>query len=598
MNPSDLVNLSVRELCELFRSGNLPEHFKDLSLTEIVHEVTKDTSNKGGYEGDEQHQQLQVGVDILEEGGTQQGLDEEQEGFGIQEQQGEAGPHGQQEMSGSSNENTFQWREKLPNSNNTNPPILLWRGDENCNSTIALAFGIYEDEFKEISDRVFEVEVKNSNEEPIQVRFDVDLDFPKDEKLSRKHAGLAGSGSDHLCTYCSQSRKNVKDPPFSGSNPVTLTNTLLREASHYCQLNPSRKSQEQISKVALGVKDAPLSSTEPKDERPDALHLDINVTNHLVKIASRLFHHKVSGQPLKYEKAGIDKNEMESNEALYFKFLRQKIATLPELTQCPDNFFREYLDEANKDFVREPLPDIHDTMVWNDLMCLWRKMRGIHKSNRDPTDDEINQFKSWVIEFQEKIFSLKWVPVANQIHRLSHIAFFMQTKPIRSIGAYSLEGLEHGNFSTKDGERRRIWKGDSKEGNRQLFRLLRLQGSPTLRRAALMLEAKKRKKMKCSKCHLVGHTKASSKCRFFGIGTVEPETAEIVAGGDEIPSDEDDGQDYVTSSDEEIIETTVVLDDDEVDYVSSSDEEIIETTLVLDDGEVVVVDDDNQCTTS
>ena len=63
------------------------------------------------------------------------------------------------------------------------------------------------------------------------------------------------------------------------------------------------------------------------------LYLDINVTHHLVKIASRLYHHKVSGQPLKYEKSGMDKKDMESNEALYFKFLRQKIATLPEITQ-------------------------------------------------------------------------------------------------------------------------------------------------------------------------------------------------------------------------------------------------------------------------
>ena len=114
------------------------------------------------------------------------------------------------------------------------------------------------------------------------------------------------------------------------------------------------------------------------------------------------------------------------------------------------------MDEANKDFVKEPLPSIPDTTVWNDVMELWRKMRAIHKSSKDPTDDEIEQFRTWVIEFQEKIFSLKWVPVANQIHRLSHLAFFMQSKPIRSIGAYSLEGLDHGNFSTKDSERRRV----------------------------------------------------------------------------------------------------------------------------------------------
>merc|ERR1712096_155512 len=129
-----------------------------------------------------------------------------------------------------------------------------------------------------------------------------------------------------------------------------------------------------------------------------------------------------------------------------------------------------------------------------------RNMRSVHKRKEDPSDDGVKLFKSWVVEFQEKFFSLKWVPAANQIHRLSHIAFFMQSSSIRSIGAYSLEGLEHGNFSTKDGEIRRIWKGNTKEGNKQLFRHLRFQSSPTLRNAVKQLEVDKRKQMTCSKC--------------------------------------------------------------------------------------------------
>lgn len=164
------------------------------------------------------------------------------------------------------------------------------------------------------------------------------------------------------------------------------------------------------------------------------------MTRQLTTVASRLFHHKESGQPLKYEKTEGEKKEMESNEAKYHKILRKRITTLPEITQNPGNFAREYCDQSNAVFIREPLPDIPDTENWEECMTRWRKMREIHKSNMDPSDEQIVQYTSWVREFQEKLFSLKWVPVANQVHRLTHLAYFMKVKPIRSIGAYSLEG--------------------------------------------------------------------------------------------------------------------------------------------------------------
>ena len=44
-----------------------------------------------------------------------------------------------------------------------------------------------------------------------------------------------------------------------------------------------KKSQDQIVKFSYGVKEMPITSTEPSQEVPDALHLDINVTQHLVE---------------------------------------------------------------------------------------------------------------------------------------------------------------------------------------------------------------------------------------------------------------------------------------------------------------------------
>ena len=113
---------------------------------------------------------------------------------------------------------------------------------------------------------------------------------------------------------------------------------------------------------------------------------------------------------------------------------------MPEITQNPGNFAREYCDEKNAAFIREPLPHIPDTETWAECMSLWRRMREIHKSNSDHTDEQVEVYIELVKEFPENLFSLKRVPVANQVHRLSHLAYFMKNKPIRSIGAYSLEG--------------------------------------------------------------------------------------------------------------------------------------------------------------
>ena len=177
------------------------------------------------------------------------------------------------------------------------------------------------------------------------------------------------------------------------------------------------------------------------------------------------------------------------------------------------------------------------------------------------------------VQVQEKIFSLKWVPAANQVHRLSHLAFFMQSREVKSIGAFSLVGLEHGNFNTKVFETTRVWKGDSKAGNRQLFRLLRWKGSPTLKRAMQSLKACKRKPTRCSKCKGLGHKKNMSVCPLYnpadanssesdeetshldtdtaGTDTAETDTAETDATAQD-SSDDESGEDNDDREDEDV----------------------------------------------
>ena len=229
------------------------------------------------------------------------------------------------------------WREPKPNSDKTNIPFILFRGDENSTVTLSMALGLYQKEFKTLhEDEKLKICVSRDELAMKTETFSTHLDFPMDEKLATRVHGLAGSGSDYLCTYCDASRKKVREGPFSGAQEVTLSSTLLKEASFYCNLNPGKKSQEQLVKHSHGTKDIPLSSTEPSQETPDALHLDLNISKHLITIACRIHYFGQFEKPaFKYEKGGLLKEDLEKSEAEYFSKLREHITALPDLTQFP-----------------------------------------------------------------------------------------------------------------------------------------------------------------------------------------------------------------------------------------------------------------------
>ena len=149
----------------------------------------------------------------------------------------------------------------------SNIPLLLWRGDENNTATCALAFGLYDKEFRDLQDLVnLKILVKNSDSENILETVIVYLELPKDEKLARKSHGQAGAGSDFLCTYCDASRTKVTQPPYSAAKEVNLTSRLFHEAATNCNLNPGKKSQEALDKHSFSVKEMPITSTEPSLE--------------------------------------------------------------------------------------------------------------------------------------------------------------------------------------------------------------------------------------------------------------------------------------------------------------------------------------------
>ena len=158
--------------------------------------------------------------------------------------------------------------------------------------------------------------------------------------------------------------------------------------------------------------------------------------------------------------------------------------------------------------------------------------------------------------------------------------------------------MEHGNFSTKDGENRRVWK-NSQEAYKQLFRLLRFQSSPILQRLGEDLAAEKRKVMTCSRCAIKGHKRTSRKCQLVvteeNLTEVDETDVEVnetdvevnveinVTEADEPLADEEefmrevDFFEVATEEDGENIESsefTIVLDeDDNIEQVDYDDSE-------------------------
>ena len=103
----------------------------------------------------------------------------------------------------------------------------------------------------------------------------------------------------------------------------------------------------------------------------------------------------------------------------------------------------------------------------------------------------------------------------NQVHRLSHVAWFMEKFEVSAVGALSLEGLEHGNHSTKLLENTRIFNGSSKKSLKQLFRKLRQTTSSKIRRTIVKLEKTKVKPM-CGACKQTGHKRNHRVCTNYG----------------------------------------------------------------------------------
>ena len=119
-----------------------------------------------------------------------------------------------------------------------------------------------------------------------------------------------------------------------------------------------------------------------------------------------------------------------------------------------------------------------------------------------------------------------------------------------------------------------------------MFRLLRLQSSPLLRKVLTNAENKKRKTVRCSRCRETGHKKSSKKCPLFDSLEIEDDEVEDdetetegtdiadITGISYIESDDEDIEDFGEDSDHDLHESLVGSD-------SSDQEGPFEVTTVI-----------------
>ena len=435
--------------------------------------------------------------------------------------------------------------EPSPNSGEANNIILLWKADENNLATVSIAMSIYDEECKIVDNSMFDIQVEpkdnheimmDENENTGQVecsrqKLKIIVDKPKDEKFARNCHHRAGAGSTFPCTYCKTTRTDASAPPFSGEEPITLTNRLEKEAGIYITQNPSQKNQKNILEVSIGQKGEPFTTAEPLEEPMDVLHEDINIVGPLFVIGSRILHFGNQQFPqYTYVKASVQKIGLEQSEAQYMAKLLKFCPTIPEVTQMPGNFCREFCAEENKTFILNPLPECQAKADFAHLMDLWRKIRSTHKKSK-PTDQEIKEYPKFVKQFLEDLDSkFSWFkPLPNQFHRIEHNSFFLQNDR-NSLGVKSLEGLEKGNYTTKIFDNLHTYKGDRKKANRGVFKLLRLKSNRTLR----MYMIGTKRVQRCSKCKNTGHNSSSIKC------PVNVDLSDLIEEDDEDEMDQED----------------------------------------------------------
>ena len=250
--------------------------------------------------------------------------------------------------------------------------------DDNENSHELKFDDVVKDEFLQKYRQVFDGISKNDETKTLTVnqRFSIRVTSPKDEKFDRNIRGRAGAGSSKPCVHCNRTLEECMCSDNFGTLSIQLTNRLEREAIDFSLDNPMEMTRKQLEEFSFGMKRQSLTTSEPREDVSDYLHMHINVSgSFLFKIASRIYCFGFDDEPsFQMENTAAVKDKIEQAEVKYSNQLKKVITSLPSLTQMPGNFGREFIKKENRKAVLDPLPVCDEKSSFSDIHDLWESM--------------------------------------------------------------------------------------------------------------------------------------------------------------------------------------------------------------------------------
>ncbi|KAK3089575.1 hypothetical protein FSP39_004762 [Pinctada imbricata] len=382
--------------------------------------------------------------------------------------------------------------EKRPNSVKTNRPVLEAICDENNHGSSTLCLLPIENERSYMKGKIIRIQTEFGWRRHV-------LFFSNsmiDEKLDRTNSGLAGSGSNYLCTLCDATRETALSN--LGNFVINRSYAETAEIAEYMRINPDNLTKADLNKISKGIKSTPLLQAESIEKGIDATHADINCGSFFRKLIIREIV-----QINKWEMSGDVKSIIKDGEVKFDLHLKKTVGINPQL-MMPGNYARAIFDSKNENSVLDLIEDDERKCKVRLLLQKFRFMRMIYRAV-DPKvqyPSETKMYKETAIEFGKILINdfdyAKW---PNYIHKvIEHVQELNENGP-GTVGGLSSEGNEGGNKIFRHFRKNLARRGSTYGGLRDVLWGHWLYSSPSLTK----LSAKSKSEQRCSACRSLGH---------------------------------------------------------------------------------------------
>ncbi|KAK3100740.1 hypothetical protein FSP39_024522 [Pinctada imbricata] len=391
------------------------------------------------------------------------------------------------------------FEEEKPNSIRTNRPLLEAIADENHKSSCIFCMYPIEQERNFLKGKIIRVNVRKEFWRRHEIKF---FNSMIDEKFDRAESGLAGSGSRFLCTLCTATREEAKS--MLGTFKITRTYTDTQRIAEYIQCNPDKLSSNELDKVSLGVKSAPIIFADAIEKGIDATHSDINMSSFFKKIILR----EIAGVSFWELKQDI-KPLVCAAEIKFDNVMRAATGINPAL-MMPGNYARTLFDEKNEHVAVSLISDSSRRQLVLEILRKFRTLRKIYRSRspREEYPDDLKNYKENAVSMGRFLLEhFSYIEWPNYLHKvIEHVQEFIEDeRGPGSVGSLSGEGNEGGNKVFRYFRKQLSRKGDVIGGLRDVLQLHWLYSS----KALIMLSNTTHKQNRCSLCYSLGHKRPS-----------------------------------------------------------------------------------------